>query len=241
MILAAGLGTRLRPFTLAHPKALFEFEGKTLLAHAIEHLKHGGVSDIIINVHHFADQIVEYIHLNKGFDCRITFSDETGTLLETGGGLKKAAWYFDDDDDFIVRNVDIISDLDLSKMVTAHRGNGALATLAVRKRNTSRYFLFDDSMKLCGWENRKTEERILSHRRQEIGASSSPQEAVSFAGNLAPYAFSGLQVLSPAIFPLITEQGRFSLVSVYLRLSSTNLIKGYPEEGKVWQDVGTIT
>jgi NDP-sugar pyrophosphorylase family protein len=225
MILAAGLGTRLKPFTDSHPKALYVVEGKTLLEHAVEHLKTAGIKEVIINVHHFADQIIKYIHLNKNFGLDITISDETGELLETGGGVKKAGWFFDDCDCALIRNADILSDLDLLSMADAHVNSGAIATLAVRNRNTSRYFLFDEKMDLCGWENRKNGERIFA--RDVL--------------NTSAYAFSGIQVLDPEIFPMITEDGNFSLTSLYLRLSKTQKIAGFPEIGEVWRDVGKMT
>jgi N-acetyl-alpha-D-muramate 1-phosphate uridylyltransferase len=225
MILAAGLGTRLKPFTDLHPKALFEIEGCTLLEHAVNHLKSAGIKDVIINVHHFADQIIDYIHLHDNFGLNIAISDETGELLETGGGLKEAAWFFNDCDGAIVRNADILSDLDLMKMAGVHRNSGSLATLAVRNRPTSRYFLFDDRMNLCGWENQATGERLLI------------RDAVS----CAPFAFSGIQILDPGVFPMITEVGKFSLTDLYLRLAATHNISGYLEDGKVWKDVGRMT
>lgn len=222
MILAAGLGTRLKPFTDSHPKALYVFGGKTLLEHAVIHLKAVGITDIIINVHHFANQIIEYLYLNNNFGVNISISDETGELLETGGGLKKASSFFKDCTGAIVRNVDIISDLDMASMAGHHLDSKSIATLAVRNRETSRYFLFDDRMKLCGWENRKTGARLLS------------QVAESYQA----YAFSGIQILDPKIFPLITENGKFSLTDLYLRLAKTQKITGYPEEGIIWKDVG---
>jgi NDP-sugar pyrophosphorylase family protein len=229
MILAAGLGTRLKPFTLEHPKALFEYNGQTLLKHAIEHLRSAEISDIIINVHHFANQIVDYLELNKNFDCKITISDETDVLLETGGGLSKASWYFRDGMDFIVRNVDIISDLDLPKIVNYHNQSKSLATLAVRNRETSRYFLFNQSMQLCGWENRNSNEKIFI-------------ETIDNKFNskfISSFAFSGIQILNPAIFQLITEHGKFSLTNLYLRLAKDNKISGYLEDGNVWKDIGS--
>ncbi len=224
MILAAGLGTRLKPFTDSHPKALYVVEGKTLLEHAVEHLKTAGIKEVIINVHHFADQIIKYIHLNKNFGLDITISDETGELLETGGGVKKAGWFFDDCDCALIRNADILSDLNLTKMAGYHFKSNALATLAVRQRDTSRYFLFDDEMKLCGWENRKTGERKMSREIEEVTA----------------FAFSGIQMLNPQVFPLITEEGKFSLTGLYLRLAETQFIAGFPEDGTVWKDVGRM-
>jgi N-acetyl-alpha-D-muramate 1-phosphate uridylyltransferase len=222
MILAAGLGTRLRPFTEHHPKALFITEGKTLLEHALDHMRSAGIEEVIINVHHFADQIIDFLEQHDHFGLRITISDETGELLETGGGVKKAGWFLEEATGAVVRNVDVLSDLDLRGMIRHHLASDALATLAVRDRETSRYFLFDDMMNLSGWENRKSGERIVSC------------EDIS----LSPYAFSGIQVLSPALSPLITEQGRFSLTSLYLRLAEKEKIVGYQETGLVWEDVG---
>ncbi len=258
MILAAGLGTRLKPFTDAHPKALYVFEGKTLLEHAIDHLKSAAITEAIINVHHFAGQIIDYLHENENFGLHITLSDETGELLETGGGVKKAAWFFNDCDAAIVRNVDILSDLDLLKLLACHRSSGSLATLAIRRRETSRYLLFDDGMQLCGWENRKTGERLITrqpesinlnpfaagngHVRESLPGEDPEQTKPDIPGSapvlLAPYAFSGIQVLNPEIFPLITEKGKFSLIDLYLRLAKDQKIAGYVEEGVIWRDVG---
>jgi NDP-sugar pyrophosphorylase family protein len=225
MILAAGLGTRLKPFTDFHPKALFVVEGKTLLEHAINHLKTTEINDVIINVHHFANQIIDFIHLHNNFGLNISISDETGELLETGGGLKKAGWFFHNCDRAIIRNVDILSDLDIAKMADSHLSSNSIATLAVRPRQTSRYLLFDNQMNLCGWENQKTGERRLAKATRE----------------LTSYAFSGIQIIDPMIFPLIQEEGSFSLTNLYLRLAETQKITGYLEEGDLWRDVGTMT
>jgi NDP-sugar pyrophosphorylase family protein len=225
MILAAGLGTRLKPFTDSKPKALYQVEGKTLLEHAITHLKSAGISEVIINVHHFADQIIEFIHLNDNFGIRMAVSDETGELLETGGGLKKAAWFFDNCDSAVVRNVDILSDLDLRRMENDHLNSHALATLAVRNRVTSRYFLFDDQMNLCGWENQKTGERRMIHETSTV----------------MPFAFSGIQIIDPGIISKIVEVGKFSLTDLYLRLGKTEKITGWLEDGVIWKDVGRMT
>jgi N-acetyl-alpha-D-muramate 1-phosphate uridylyltransferase len=222
MILAAGLGTRLRPFTEHHPKALFITEGKTLLEHALDHLRSAGIEEVIINVHHFADQIIGFLEQHDHFGLRITISDETGELLETGGGVKKAGWFLEEATCAVVRNADVLSDLDLNDMIRHHLASEALATLAVRDRETSRYFLFDNRMYLRGWKNRKTGERIVLNADLSI----------------SPYAFSGIQVLSPALFPLITELGKFSLTSLYLRLAEKEKIVGYQETGLVWEDVG---
>jgi NDP-sugar pyrophosphorylase family protein len=241
MILAAGLGTRLKPFTDAHPKALFVHQGQTLLEHAIDHLKSAGIREVIINVHHFADQIIDFLKQHAYFGMQVTISDETGELLETGGGVKKAAWFFQNCDGVIVRNVDIISDLDLLEMVIHHKSSGALATLAIRNRETTRYFLFNEEMQLCGWENRKTGEHLLV---RESSPALQPKSAIEHNSDqvpLSPFAFSGIQVLNPEIFPLICEEGKFSLTSLYLRLAREEKINGYLEKNIVWQDVGRVT
>jgi N-acetyl-alpha-D-muramate 1-phosphate uridylyltransferase len=225
MILAAGLGTRLKPFTELHPKALYQVDGKTLLEHSLVHIRSAGITEVIVNVHHFADQIIEYLNINNNFGLTISISDETGELLETGGGVKKAGWFFNGCDCALIRNVDILSDLDLAKMARSHMHSKSLATLAVRNRDTSRYFLFDDRMKLCGWENRKTGEKRLSHEND----------------NCRAFAFSGIQLLDPAIFSMITEEGKFSLTALYLRLASDHPITGYLEDGIVWKDLGRVT
>jgi len=224
MILAAGLGTRLRPFTETHPKALYPVGGKPLLQHALEHMAAVGIQDIIVNVHHFAEQIISFLDLNQNFGLNIAISDESGELLETGGGLKKAAWFFEGTDAVVVRNVDILTDLDLRSLIGAHRNSRALATLAVRNRVTSRYFLFDNRMNLCGWCNVNTGERTESRT-----CSGSSQ-----------YAFSGIQVIHPQIFSLIIETGSFSLTSLYLRLAKEYEIAGFVDESPAWEDVGKI-
>lgn len=223
MILAAGLGTRLRPITNTMPKALVKVGGITLLEGAIRHLSDYGVKEIIINVHHFADQVIQYLNQNGNFGLNITISDERDQLLDTGGGLKKVSRFFAGGKHFFVRNVDIVSDLDLHNMMEQHLNSHALATLAIRNRKTSRYFLFDPDHRLCGWTNLKTGEKILSLEPKM---------------NLEMLAFSGIQVLSPEIFALITEEGKFSLTSLYLRLAKDHLIKGFQDRGSIWRDVG---
>lgn len=224
MILAAGLGTRLKPYTLHHPKALYPYEGRPLIWHAVQHLRLAGILEIIVNVHHFADQIIAYLDRNEFSDCHITISDEQGSLLETGGGVKNAEWFFRNAGDFVVRNVDIISDLDLNAMIRFHQAADHLATLAVRQRTSGRYLLFDNEMKLSGWENIKTGEQVLVKDNGKL---------------LQPYAFSGIQCLNSRIFPLITEEGSFSLTTLYLRLAKSFEIYGYPEKGGLWLDAGS--
>ncbi|MCX6243727.1 MAG: nucleotidyltransferase family protein [Bacteroidetes bacterium] len=223
MILAAGLGTRLRPVTDRIPKALVEIGGRTLLETAVLHLAEHGIKEIIVNVHHFAGQVIEYLEQKKNFGLDISISDESDQLFDTGGGLKKAAWFFGDGEPFIVRNVDVISDLDLSAMMDFHKQSHTLVTVAVRKRETSRYFLFDHDGRLCGWVNVKTGEKIICYEP---------------AGETEMLAFSGIQEVDPAIFQLIKEEGKFSLTTLFLRLAKDHLIKGYMDESNVWKDVG---
>lgn len=225
LLLAAGLGTRLKPLTDTMPKALVVVEGKTLLEHAIDHLKIAGVTQVIVNVHHFPEMIIDFLKKNNNFGCDIAISDESDALLETGGGLKKAAWFFNDDNPFIIRNADVLSNLDLRKMVAYHSDRSALATLVVRKRVTSRYLLFDEEMRLNGWENLTTGEKVVTRQ----------------SGSNLPYGFSGIQVVSPAIFPLITETGKFTLIQLYLRLSSFSHIYGYSDFESYWRDAGKLT
>jgi NDP-sugar pyrophosphorylase family protein len=223
MILAAGLGTRLKPITESMPKALVRVGNRTLLEIAIEHLTGFGIQDILINVHHFADQVIQYLAINNNIGISITVSDESAELLDTGGGVKKAETFFSDGPPFIVRNADIISDLDLAEMVSFHLIHKPIATLAVRERETSRYFLFDPNGQLSGWTNKKTGEVRYTRENRE---------------NLRELAFSGIQVLDPSIFPLITETGKFSLTELYLRLSTKEKILGFKDTGSLWRDVG---
>ncbi len=223
MILAAGLGTRLKPFTDSHPKALTIINGKSLLQRNIEYLKLFGITEIIVNVHHFTAKIIEAIETNNGWGTKITLSDETDEVLETGGGLKKAAWFFQDSDEpFVLLNVDILTDLDLIKMLENHKSTKALATLAVSNRQTSRYFLFDETNQLSGWENTKTHQQILTGKEH----------------HLTRKAFSGLHIISPNIFKYITQTDKFSMVDVYLDLSKNHIIRGFDQGDCKFIDVG---
>jgi len=221
MIFAAGLGTRLKPFTDKHPKALADVNGKTLLELNIKYLQQFGIYDVVVNVHHFADQIEELIFNKQGFGSHVIISDERNEVLETGGGLKKAASHFTDEEAFVVMNVDVLTNLDLNKMIEEHIASGAMATLAVMKRNSSRQFLFDEHMQLCGWTNNQTNAQRIS------------REAVEFF----PFAFSGIQVLSPTILDMPFE-GKFSIVDVYLHFAKKHIIKGFDHSGDVFIDVG---
>jgi N-acetyl-alpha-D-muramate 1-phosphate uridylyltransferase len=222
MLFAAGLGTRLKPFTNHHPKALVAVNNKTLLERNIRYLQRFGIKDVIINVHHFAPQVEDLLRDNKGFGSTITVSDERAELLETGGGLKKAAPYFAGERDFVVMNVDILTNLDLHKLVSAHLKSKAIATLAVMKRDSSRHFLFDNNMQLCGWRNNKTGEERMAR----------PSEV------LRPYAFSGIQVLSQSVLQHNPFDGKFSLVDLYLHLAKDQPIRGYDHTGDLLIDVG---
>lgn len=221
MLFAAGLGTRLKPFTDNHPKALAEVNGKTLLEHSIRYLQRYGIHDVVINVHHFADQIITVLEGNNGFGSRYTISDERDEVLETGGGLKKAASYFKGESAFVVMNVDVLTNLPLDEMIAAHQSSGARATLAVMQRNSSRELLFDDAMQLCGWRNNKTDEQKMVHADRKV----------------TPFAFSGIQVLSPAVLNMPFE-GKFSIIDVYLHFATTQKVMGYDHTGGVFLDVG---
>ena len=222
MILAAGLGTRLKPFTEQHPKALAVINGKSLLQRNIEYLTSFGVTDIIVNVHHFPDQITNAIKNNNGFGSNVSISDERDEVLETGGGLMKARKFLEGSEPFVLMNVDILTDMDVSKMAEQHVASKALATLAVTNRKTNRYFLFDELETLCGWRNNKTGEQKIS------------REAAKYIQK----AFSGIHIISPAIFPLIKMKGKFSMVDVYLDLCKTHTISGFDHSVSKFIDVG---
>jgi NDP-sugar pyrophosphorylase family protein len=222
MLFAAGLGTRLKPFTDHCPKALVEVNNKTLLEHNIRYLQRFGIYDVIINVHHFASQIEDVIFEHDGFGSNISISDERDELLETGGGLKKAAPFFAGEEQFIVMNVDILTDLALEKMIAEHIYGRSIATLAVMKRASSRQLLFDKDMRLCGWLNNKTNEERIIHP----------------GPSLEQYAFSGVQILSQAVLKDIPFEGKFSLIDLYLYLAKNNVLSGYDHTGNIFIDVG---
>jgi len=222
MLFAAGLGTRLKPFTDHHPKALAEVNGKTLLEHNIRYLGRYGIDEVIVNVHHFADQIEQVIEQHQGFGSKVTISDERAVVLETGGGLKQAAPFFKDEPCFLVMNVDILTNLDLQKMIAAHDNVNTEATLAVMNRTSSRHLLFDEHMALCGWRNNGTEQERISRYTEETH----------------PYAFSGIQIISQALLQDIQLEGKFSMIDVYLEAAKRHIIKGYDHSGDLLLDVG---
>jgi len=226
MILAAGLGTRLRPLTNDRPKALVEVAGRTLLEIAIARLREFGVSEVIVNVHHFADRVIDYLRSKNNFGIRIEVSRED-ILLDTGGGLKKAAWFFREnrsiDEPFLVHNVDVISGIDLAKAIEFHHESGALASLAVQHRDTSRYLLFDQQMQLCG-------RRFVQEQKTEMARAAEQYDE---------FAFTGIHILSARLLPMIEEEGAFSIVQSYLRLARQDRrIIGYNADGAYWRDLG---
>jgi N-acetyl-alpha-D-muramate 1-phosphate uridylyltransferase len=225
MILAAGLGTRLKPWTDHHPKALALVNGKSLLQRNIEYLQQFGITEVLVNVHHFADQIIEAVQKNNGWGSKITISDETDEVLETGGGLKKAAWYFEGTPSFVLMNVDILTSLDMHAMIQAHASNKPLATLAISERTTSRYFLFDGQQQLKGWRNVVTGEE-------------KPVDISKKIADLKQMAFSGIHIIDPSLLTLMERTGKFSMVDVYLDLCDKHSILGYDHTGAVLVDVG---
>ncbi len=223
MIMAAGLGTRLKPFTDSQPKALAVVNGKTLLQRNIEYLKGFGVGEIIVNIHHFADAIESYLREHNGFGLNIVCSDERDAVLETGGGLKRAAPFFAGEHFFVVMNADVLTDLDLGAMLAAHTASGAWATLAVTDRDSSRRLLFDDSSLLYGWENRDTGAQRIAR---------------PISGPGVGRAFSGVQVVSQALLQDIPFEGKFSLIDLYLYHAAKHPIWAFNHSGSLFIDVG---
>lgn len=227
MILAAGLGTRLRPLTDDRPKALVEVAGYTLIEITLRRLREFGVREVIVNVHHFADMVVEYLKKNDNFGMRIEVSREE-ELLDTGGGLKQAAWFFlqdsnDSDDPFILHNVDVLSTIDLDRMVKFHREYRALATLAVQERETSRYLLFDERNQLCG----------RRARRDQAPENVRPSKTTQ------ALAFSGVHVISRRLLAKMDEEAAFSIIASYLRLAGEGEnIPAFRADEYYWRDLG---
>ncbi len=226
MILAAGLGMRLRPLTDDRPKALVEVDGHTLLEITLRRLQRFGIREVIVNVHHFADMVVEYLKKNDNFGMRVEISREQ-VLLDTGGGLKKAAWFFLEEgrpnEPFLLHNVDVLSTIDFDRMAEFHKQHQALATLAVQDRQTTRYLLFDEHQQLCG-------RRAARHRDPEIVRPSTETHA---------FAFSGVQVISPRLLNLMAEDGVFSIIASYLRLAGQGeRILAFRADEYYWRDLG---
>ena len=216
MLFAAGLGTRLKPLTDTMPKALVRVEGQPLIWHVIMKLKAAGYERIVVNVHHFADQIVDYLQANGHFGLDIRISDETSGLLETGGGIKKALPLFDPSEPILIHNVDILSNLDLTSLPTD------TPLLVVSERTTKRYLLFDDDMRLQGWTNIET---------GEVKGSRAPRKL----------AFSGIHVMHPSLYPLFADYPeRFPIMDFYLKACADHLIKGFEAKDLRLMDVGKL-
>jgi mannose-1-phosphate guanylyltransferase len=228
MILAAGLGTRLRPLTENRPKALVEIAGRTLLEITLAHLRSSGIRDVIINVHHFAGMILDYLEKNKNFGMNIVVSPEE-VLLDTGGGLKQAAYFFlehsvDREEPFLLHNVDVLSTIDLPLMVQFHTEHHALATLAVEERKTSRYLLFQETSELCG---------------RRVGRDS-PDELVHPSQRVKPLAFCGIHVISPRFLTMMKGEGAFSIIASYLNLAGAGeKVLAFRADEYYWRDLGT--
>ncbi len=222
MIFAAGLGTRFKPWTDKHPKALALVNGKTLLEHNVRYLQQYGITDLVINVHHHAEQVMEAVAEASGWGSKIQISDERGELLETGGGLLKAAELLKSDQPFLTLNADVLTDLNLYHILAAHQKNKALITLAVTDRKSDRVFLMDSTNRLCGWKNNKTGEEKISIPEQHLHSM----------------AYSCVTVFQPNVFEIIPQRGKFSLTETYLSLAADHLVQGYDHSGDRFVDVG---
>ena len=234
MILAAGLGTRLKPFTNHHPKALAIVNGKTLLQRNIEYLQAFGIREVVVNVHHFSDQIIRAVQENNGWGSNITISDESGEVLETGGGVLFAADYFKNQKAWLVMNADILTNMPLDKMMAAddalkNSHNNYAATLAVTNRSSSRNLLFNQNDLLTGWKNNTTmEEKWVGGKTNSINDSS----------KIIPKAFSGIQIIHAPFYTALQLHGKFSLIDAYLQIASTNPIGYYDHSDYILMDVG---
>jgi NDP-sugar pyrophosphorylase family protein len=243
MILAAGLGTRLRPLTDDRPKALVELGGRTLLEITLSRLRTFGVNEVIINVHHFADMVAGYLKSKNNFGLRIEISRED-VLLDTGGGLKKAAWFFLEDpkgldEPFLLHNVDVLSNIDLTRMLQFHIENHALATLAVQSRESSRPLLFNDQLQLSGRRINNQDSLVSNSVVEESASSSRSPLATRHSSLLEPLAFSGIHFISPRLLPMITEEGVFSIIPTYLRLAAHGeKILAFRADEFYWRDLG---
>ena len=242
MIFAAGLGTRLKPLTDTLPKALVPLAGKTLLQWQIERLKAAGITDIVVNVHHFPDMIINYLRDNDNFGCRIAVSDERDMLLETGGGLRKAKSLLlgigsresgNNDEPILICNVDILSNIDLPTLLQAYNPD-EMGVVVVSPRDTQRYLLFDETNRLCGWTN------IATGEVRPASLASSPNSLIA-----TRLAFSGMQVLNPRIFDVmdkvVAEKGeKFSLIDLYLSIAEKEILRAFIPENYRMMDVGKI-
>lgn len=222
-ILAAGLGTRLKHLTKNKPKAMVLLNGKPLLEHTIRNLKSQGINDFVINVHHFAEQIIDFLKEKNNFNCNIQISDEKDKLLDTGGAILHAKKLLENSENILIHNVDILSDINLNAIISFHEKNNASATLAVHKKNSSRKLLFDDKMQLCRWKNIITGEEKIAKENIE---------------NLKEFAFTGIHIINKDILKYITEKGKFSVIDLYLRLAENYKIIAFETKYNYWFDLG---
>lgn len=222
MIFSAGLGTRFKPWTDSHPKALAMVNGKSLLQRNILYLQTYGIKDVVLNVHHFPEQVIAAIQNNNGWGSTISISDETNQLLDTGGGLLKAKELLQSNEPFITLNVDVLTDLNINNLLSFHENSNALISFGITARKTSRYFLFDDNNRLCGWRNTNTGEEKISRVKEP----------------LHEMGYSCVAIFQPDVFDLVTQRGKFSLTEPYLSLANNNLIMGYDHTGDKFVDVG---
>ncbi len=224
MILAAGVGSRLKPFTDHHPKAMAVVNGKTVLQRNVEYMQQADIEKIVVNVHHFAQQIIDTVQQANGWGADILISDESDALLETGGGIKKAVSLFGDAENVLVMNADILTNMDMKALIAAHTSNKAAATLAVSNRASSRCFLFDENNRLCGWKNTAT------------GETKQPVQAeVVFEKS-----FSGIHIIHESIFRHMPFEGKFSMVDVYLAMCVSHRIMAFDHSGSKFIDIGTM-
>ena len=222
MIFAAGLGTRFKPWTDRHPKALALVNGKSLLQRNIEYLQQYNITDVVVNVHHFADQVIKAVEENDGWGSNILISDETTEVLETGGGLWKAQELLKDDGPFITLNADFLTNLNIEELLNFHTDKKGLISFGVTSRNSSRNLLFDETNRLCGWVNNSTgEEKIPVYKP-----------------GLVPLAYSCVVVFEQAIFDHIPQRGKFSIIDSYLSLAAEFPIYGFDHTGDKLVDVG---
>jgi len=223
-ILAAGLGTRLKHLTENKPKAMVSLNNKPLLEHTILNLKSQGINEFVINVHHFASQIIDFLKEKNNFNCNIQISDERNELLDTGGAILFAKNLLEDSENILIHNVDILSDINLKKLILFHIKQNPLVSLAVHKNNSSRKLLFDDKMQLCSWKNTLTGEEKIA-RKNNIE-------------NLTEFAFTGIHIINKDIFKFITEKGKFSVIDLYLRLAENKNIIAFETKYSYWFDLG---
>jgi NDP-sugar pyrophosphorylase family protein len=223
MILAAGQGTRLRPFTDHIPKPLVRFKGTPLLEIIIQRLLNTGIEKIVVNVHHMADQVIEFLKSREYYHGRVVISDERDRLMDTGGGVLKASELLDNGEPFIVHNVDVYTNLDFCRMIHVHNSSEALITIAVKKRNTSRSLLFDDQNQLTGWQHNQTRQKKIIRNH---------------SGDLSDYGNSCIYIINPEFFQLVETREPISLTDIYLDLARNHIIKGYIHNQDYWYNLG---